>query len=354
MNGANADSGAIPGAEPGRWWPVRPGLIAGLVVLLCLLLLLAIGVGSSWLSPERVLLALVGEGGRMDQVIVQTLRLPRALLAAQAGVCLALAGALLQRATRNPLASPSVVGIVDGAAVGVVLFLWLFSNEANALTVSIHFQPLAAAAGAVVFAAIVGLLIWLDDGGPMRLIIYGVAIAALASAIVTLLIILGPVFRASQALIWLAGSVHQAHWDDVVTLAILLAMSLPILALVPRVMDQFLLDDDTAAATGLAVGATRALLLLIAVYLTASAVSFVGGIAFVGLIAPHVARLILGQNAGPYLIGSALIGAIIVLASDIVARLILAPLELPTGAVTALIGAPYFLFILIRRGRSHA
>ena len=119
-------------------------------------------------------------------------------------------------------------------------------------------------------------------------------------------------------------------------------------------MDQFLLDDDTAAATGLAVGAMRALLLLIAVYLTASAVSFVGGIAFVGLIAPHVARLILGQNAGPYLIGSALIGAIIVLASDIVARLILAPLELPTGAVTALIGAPYFLFILIRRGRSHA
>ncbi len=346
MNGANPDSDG--------WWLVRSGFIAGLVVLLSLLLLLAVGVGSSWLSPERVLHALVGAGERMDQVIVQTLRLPRALLAAQAGICLALAGALLQRATRNPLASPSVVGVVDGAAVGVVLFLWLFSNEANALTVSIHFQPLAAAAGAVVFAAIVGLLTWLDDGGPMRLIIYGVAIAALASAIVTLLIILGPVFRASQALIWLAGSVHQAHWDDVVSLAILLAMSLPFLALVPRVMDQFLLDDDTAAATGLAVGAMRALLLLIAVYLTASAVSFVGGIAFVGLIAPHVARLILGQNAGPYLIGSALIGAIIVLASDIVARLILAPLELPTGAVTALIGAPYFLFILIRRGRSHA
>ncbi|MEM7443540.1 MAG: iron ABC transporter permease [Pseudomonadota bacterium] len=331
-----------------------PWVIVTLAVLLFVLVLLAIGVGSSWLSPERVLLALIGEGERMDQVIVQTLRLPRVLLAAEAGACLALAGALLQRATRNPLASPSVLGIVDGAAVGVVLFLFVFSNEANALTVSIHYQPLAAATGAVVFASIVALLIWLDGGGPTRLIVYGVAIAALASALVTLLIVLGPVYRASQALIWLAGSVHQAHWSDVYTIAGLLILSLPLLALLPRAMDQLLLDDDTAATTGLAVASMRAVLLLMAVYLTASAVSFVGGIAFVGLIAPHLTRLLVGHSAGRFLLGSALVGAIIVLAADIIARLALAPLELPTGAVTALVGAPYFLFILIRQARSHA
>ena len=180
--------------------------------LLMGLLLVSIGLGSSFLPPERVFAALFQEGTRMDTVIVWTLRLPRIMLAVLAGMALALAGALLQRVTRNPMAAPSVLGITDGAAVGVVTFLWAFSDAANALTVSIHWQPLAAAIGAFAFAGLAATLTLLDPAGrsPLRMILYGVGLAALAKAAVTLMMILGPVYRASQAMTWLTGSVSAA------------------------------------------------------------------------------------------------------------------------------------------------
>lgn len=330
----------------------RTGVIAGLTLVLAGLLILSVGIGSSWISPGKVLGALLQTGERKFQIIVWNLRLPRALLAAEAGAALALAGALLQTATRNALAAPSVLGIVDGAAVGVMLFLWGFSNESNALTVSVHYQPLAAAAGAMVFAALVAFLARQDGISPLRLILYGVALAALAHALVTILIVLGPVYRASTALIWLAGSVHAAHWQDIATLALVLLLCLPALALMPRLMRQLALDDTMAAGTGLRVGQTQGALMALAVILTAGAVSQVGGIGFVGLIAPHAARRLTQSRGAGFLIATALIGAAIVTGADIVARVALAPLQMPTGAVTALIGAPYFITILIKVSRN--
>lgn len=330
------------------------GLIAGLVLTLAALLILSIGIGSSWISPGTVLGALIQTGERKFQVIVWTLRMPRALLAAEAGAVLAIAGALLQTATRNALASPSVLGIVDGAAVGVMLFLWGFSDEANALTVSIHYQPLAAATGALVFAAAVAILAAQDEISPLRLILYGVTLAALANALVIILIVLGPVYRASTALIWLAGSVHAAHWQDVWTLALILVLCLPALALMPRLMRQLTLDDTMAASTGLKVRWAQGTLLILAVILTASAVSQVGGIGFVGLIAPHAARLVTQDRGARFLIAAALIGAVMVTGADIIARVALAPLQMPTGAVTALIGAPYFIYVLTKVSRHDA
>ena len=145
---------------------VRP--FALLVCAVILLTVVGIGIGSSFMPPSRVVAALLGEGARSDEIIVRTLRLPRVVLALLAGAALALAGAILQRITRNPLAAPSVLGITDGAAVGVVAFLWLFSDEANHLTVSIHWQPLAAATGAAVFALLVTILTLADPRGRGR------------------------------------------------------------------------------------------------------------------------------------------------------------------------------------------
>jgi iron complex transport system permease protein len=334
-----------------------PGVrLAATGAALGLLVVLAVGLGSSFLSPARVVAALAGEGTRMDAVIVWTLRLPRVALAVLAGMALALAGALLQRVTRNPVAAPSVLGITDGAAVGVVAFLWMFSDSANVLTVSIHWQPLAAVIGAFGFAALVAALTLLDPAGPspLRLILYGVALAALAKAAVTLMMILGPVYRAGQALTWLTGSVGAAHWSDVAIVAAGLALCLPVLAALRRPFAQMALDPDSARATGLALGQSQVAFLALAVVLTALAVSQVGAVGFVGLVAPHAARLWHGQFTRGYLLSTALIGGLMVLAADTLARTIAAPLELPAGAITALVGAPLFLWLLMRGRRAHA
>lgn len=318
------------------------------------LLVLATGYGSTPIGPGRVISALLGQGERMDAIIVWTLRLPRICLAVLAGMALGLAGALLQRVTRNPMAAPSVLGVTDGAALGVVSFLWIFSDSANLLTVSIHWMPVAAALGAFGFAALVAAMVRLDPagGGPLRLILYGVALAALAKAAVTLMMILGPVYRATQALTWLTGSVSAAHWNDVAVVAIGLALCLPALALTRIDMRQLALDPDSAATTGLPLGPAQAALLGLSVVLTALAVSQVGAVGFVGLIAPHAARLAHGQFTPGYLLLTALIGGLLLLGADTLARTIAPPLELPAGALTALLGAPLFLWLLVKGHRT--
>jgi iron complex transport system permease protein len=312
--------------------------LALLGAVLAALTVVATGLGSSAMPLDRVVSALLGQGARMDEVIVWTLRLPRVALAILAGMALALAGALLQRVTRNPIAAPSVLGITDGAAVGVVAFLWAFSDEANLLTV-----------------ALVAALAILDPAGrsPLRVILYGIALAALAKAAVTLMMILGPVYRANQALTWLTGSVGAAHWSDVFVVAAGLGVAAVILVALRDTIRQLVLDADSAAATGVAVGRAQVVLLVLAVALTALAVSQVGAIGFVGLVAPHVARLLHGQFTGGYLVATALVGGLLVLGADTLARLIAAPLELPAGALTALIGAPLFLWLLLKGRRTH-
>ncbi len=324
-----------------------------LSLLLMALLVTGVGIGSSFIGPGRVVSALLGTGERMDMVIVWTLRLPRVALAALAGAALALSGALLQRATRNPLAAPSVLGITDGAAVGVLLFLTIFSDAANHLTVSVAWQPAFAALGAAGFALLVLLLGGRHRADPLRLLLYGVALTALAKAVVVLLLIVGPVYRASQALIWLAGSVQAAQWRDVALLGGVIGLALPALVLLARPLDQLRLDPDSAFATGLPVTAMRGAAFALAAALAAAALSVAGGIGFVGLLAPHAARLLFGSRAAPQLVGAALLGAALTTGADLLVRLAFQPLEVPVGAVTAALGAPFFLWLLNRRGDAH-
>ncbi|WP_370160572.1 FecCD family ABC transporter permease [Limimaricola soesokkakensis] len=211
-------------------------------------------------------------------------------------------------------------------------------------------QPAFAGLGATGFALLVLLLGGRHRADPLRLLLYGVALATLAKAIVVLLLIVGPVYRASQALIWLAGSVQAAQGRDVV----LLGLSLPVLILLARPLDQLRLDPDSAFATGLPVAAVRGAALALAVVLAAGAVSVAGGIGFVGLLAPHAARLLFGSRAAPQLMGAALLGAAMTTGADLMVRLAFRPFEVPVGAMTAALGAPFFLWLLNRRGDTHA
>ncbi|EKV31882.1 transport system permease protein [Caenispirillum salinarum AK4] len=326
------------------------GVLAGLVAALALA---SVALGSTWIPLSRILAALVGAGAEMDTLIVVDFRLPRALMAVLAGACLGVAGLLLQRATRNPLASPTVLGIVDGGGVAVLLFLILFSDADDSLMVSIHWQPAAAALGAVVF---LGLVFWLSREqrtAPVRLILYGVAVAALAKAAITLLMVTGPVYRASQATRWLAGALDGVDWMEVRIAGVLTVLLLGVAALVTRRMN--VLDLDEISAHGLGVGnpLNRLGLFVLAALLTATAVSFLGGIGFVGLMAPHLATALLGRPTGAGLVGTALIGAALVLSADLIVRALFAPIEVPAGAVTALVGGPYLLYLLTRKGSTH-
>lgn len=333
-----------------RRFPALPVLF----LMLLAVILLGAGIGASFMSPDRVFAAILGQGSDTDQIILWTLRLPRVALAVLGGASLALAGAILQVVTRNPLAAPSILGITDGAAVGVVAFLWLFSNESNALIVSVHWQPLAAVVGAIVFLFVAGVLTLSDPlRGPLRLILYGIAIAALAKAAVTMLIILGPVYRASQAMTWLTGTVGAAHWSDAAMIGGMLLVAAPVLGLSVPVLAQLQLDEDSARSTGLPLGRAQIGLVVLAVILTAGSVAHIGAVGFIGLIAPHAARLLRPSGGAAHLIATAMIGAILLLAADILARIIAPPLELPAGAVTAVIGAPLFLFLLLRRSTPH-
>lgn len=338
----------VPGQIGRAALPLPRGIVIAAIVLLVLIVLGA-SIGSSFMPPQRVIAALLGQGSQPDEIILWTLRMPRVCLAVTSGAALALAGAILQRVARNPLAAPSVLGVTDGAAVGVVGFLWLYSNETNALIVSIHWLPLAAFGGAAMFMLITGALTLLDaQRGPLGLILYGVAMAALAKALVTLLMIVGPVYLAGQALTWLSGSVGAAHWSDVATLSALLLFCLPLLVISAPVLSQLRLDPDSARSTGLSLGRAQIALVALSVLLTAGAVAFVGAIGFVGLIAPHAARRLVGDGAWLWLPATALIGASLVLAADILARVIAPPLEIPAGAVTAVLGAPLFILLMVK------
>jgi iron complex transport system permease protein len=332
--------------------PTTIALLAVFAVFV-LLFLAGVGFGSTWIPLDTVTSVLLGGGERTDRLVVLQLRLPRVLAAAIAGGAIAYAGYLLQRITRNELASPGVLGVVDGAALGVVLFLALFSNESNALTVPVAWQPLAAALGAMTAIGLVFLLSGRQASSAIRLILFGIAIAAVAKALTTIFMLIGPIYQAAQAARWLAGAVNTINWSEVQIMLVVLVPVGIVAGIAARTLPPADLDDVSSRSIGLNLPVYRITMFLLAALLTAGAVAFAGGVGFVGLIAPHMARLLVGRGRVPGIVMSILLGAIILVGADLLIRVAFAPLEVPAGTVTAIIGAPYFLYLLMRKDNSN-
>lgn len=274
--------------------------------------------------------------------VIQTLRLPRTLVAFLVGVSLAISGAIFQGLTRNPLADPSIIGINAGASLAAVATIVLFpSAPVTAL-------PFAAFFGALFMAALIYGLAGTGQNSPMLLILLGIGLSAIASACTSLTIALGSISNVSQALVWLAGSVYDRTWSDLLALlpwtlggsALALGLS--------RELNVLHLGDEIAAGLGSRVTWQRAQLVIVAVALAGSAVATAGTIGFVGLIAPHIARQLVGGNYRQILPVAALVGGMLVTIADALGRTIVAPIELPCGVVLAAIGAPFFLYLLIQ------
>jgi iron complex transport system permease protein len=340
-----------------RWFQDRLSFLIDLsalkkIVLLFFLTFLVLvastGLGDMKIAPWTVVQVFFGGGSSLEQLVVTSFRLPRILIALLAGMALAVAGGILQGMIRNPLASPDIIGITGGAGTAVVGFLALFSNDDNVLTVSIQWLPVAAFIGASVIAFLVYFLAWRNGVSPVRLVLIGIGISALTKAATTLLMIFGPIYRASQANIWLTGTVNGSDWSDVI---ILLPWTI-ILVLLTFFLSRHLniqeLGEEIATGVGVPVQRQRFLLLFMSTALVGGAVAFAGGIGFVGLMAPHMARRIVGSSYGALLPTAALIGGILVMVADLIGRTLFLPLEVPAGVFTAGIGAPYFIYLLFK------
>ncbi|MDQ0861854.1 iron chelate uptake ABC transporter family permease subunit [Bacillus sp. V2I10] len=323
-------------------------VITTLAVLTVIVLLTSVCIGEVMLNPFQVFRALLGYGEKMDLLVVQSFRMPRILIALLAGICLASAGGILQGLIRNPLASPDIIGFTSGASTAIVGFFALFSDKSNSLTISIHWLPVAAFAGATLIGLIVYFLSWKKGASSFRLVLIGIGMSMLAQSVTTLLMIQGPIYRASEANVWITGSVYGATWEQVRILAPITLVFVLISIVSSRSINILELGDEIATGVGSNVQKNRFLLLLLSTALTGSAVAFAGGIGFVGLIAPHIARRLVGSSFGALLPVAAFIGGLLVMLADLIGRTLFAPLEVPAGVFTAAIGAPYFIYLLYK------
>jgi iron complex transport system permease protein len=332
----------------------KKALITSFLLLLGVLVtfIISTGSGEMYISPLKVVKTLFGNGSEMEQIVIYSFRLPRIVTALLVGMSLAVAGAILQGMIRNPLASPDILGMTAGASLLVVLFFAIFSDKNNSLIISIHWLPLGAFIGATIAAILVYILAWKNGIVPMRLVLIGIGITALMQAGTTLFMILGPIYRASQANIWITGTVYGATWKNIAILAPWTILLLLISFVSARKLNIQELGDEIALGAGVLLQRQRVFLLLLSTALTGGAVAFAGGIGFVGLMAPHMARRLVGSSFGALLPVSALLGAILVMAADLFGRTLFAPLEIPAGVFTAVIGAPYFIYLLYKSRNS--
>lgn len=319
-----------------RWWCIYGSVLMGLM-------LLSLRVGEVSMSAIAVLKAVVRwPDAPPDHVwIVWTLRMPRAIVAALVGMGLAVAGTILQSLTQNPLAAPGILGLNSGASLAAVMMIVLVPQ------VSAAWLPVAALVGAFAATAIaLGLAGW-GQAAPLRLILVGIGVSALAGAGTTLLMTVGQINAVSQALAWLTGTVYGRSWAQVGALLPWWMVGMGGAIAAAPWLNRLSLGDDLAQGLGSRVAWERRICLLWAVLLAGSAVATAGAIAFVGLIAPHWAR----QQVGPHHQGliptAALVGGGLVVLADVVGRGITA-VELPCGVLTAALGAPYFLVLLWR------
>ncbi len=286
---------------------------------------------------------LVGRGSEDTDFIIRALRLPRGLVALLVGAAFGLSGAILQRIARNPLASPDIIGVNAGAAACAVLVIVVLHGTSNQVT-------WGALAGATLTGVAVYLLSYKRGVTGYRLVLVGIGATAMLTSVTSYLMTRAQIYDAQRAMVWLTGSLNGRGWDHVRPLVVALVLLVPVTVVLARHLRALDLGDDTATGLGTRVEGVRSGLLLTGVALAAVGVASAGPIGFVALVSPQIARRLVGGSSAA-LLPSAAVGALLLVASDLVARRLLAPTELPVGIVTAVLGAPYLLFLLARANR---
>jgi len=312
-----------------------------LVMIACVII--SMGYGALYIAPGDVLKNLFGISGEY-QFIIQKYRLARVILAVLAGAGLGVSGAILQGVIRNPLASPDVIGITKGASLAAMVVILIFP------AVPLIVLPLSAFAGAGLVAVLLIIFVRKKNARPSTIALVGIALGSVCHAGMQYMMVKFP-GDVNAALIWVTGSLWGRNWDEIKLLAPWLMIFLPILFFLASKLDLMSLGDELVDGLGERSARLRFILIFAAVGLAGSCVAVVGSIGFIGLIAPHIARRLVGTKSKHLLPASGLAGSIILLASDTLGRGLMPPVEIPAGILTAILGAPYFLYLLKQEAR---
>ena len=304
-------------------------------VLLLIASIASLSIGAVFINPFEAVSSLFTQ----NNFIINEYRAPRMFLALIVGSSLAISGALIQGVVRNALASPDVIGITKGASLSAVTIIMLFPSA------PLFILPFGSFAGALIISMILTILISKFNVKGSKLALIGLAIGAICTAIVQYMLIRNPL-DANTALVWLTGSLYGHSMSNVWVILPWFIVTLPVIFYYCHQLDILTLGDDIAIALGAKVKKVKAILLFLAVILAGASISVVGGLSFLVLIAPHMARQLVGHKHKHITFMSGLLGALILMISDSLARVIHPPIDIPVGVIVAIVGVPYFLFLL--------
>ncbi len=321
-------------------------LLLGITILM---IFFSLCLGEAMVGPLDVLKSILGIDIGFSSILVTKIRLPRVLVAFFVGASLALSGAILQGVVKNDLASPDILGVVNGGSVGALVFLTIFIDpKNNSLTTSILYMPIFT----FIFSFIALMCILLINGkssSTNKLIIIGIGVSAIAKAITNILIINGPIIFIKEATTWITGSIYGANWTHAILIIVIFSIFGTLTLIFIKDLNLHQLEDEVVIVLGNKLHKSRIILLGISAALAAGAVTIGGGISFVGLIAPHIARKLVDSKFENVIPLSILIGGIITLLADFVSKWLFYPQDLPIGIFTAFIGATYFIYLLVKK-----
>lgn len=337
---------------PGKIVTGKIGIIPAMLAVLIVAMIAATATGAvhvPFFDTFKIILKNMGlfkntvfaEG---QEPIIFLVRFPRVLVAALAGTALATSGAVMQGMFRNPMADPGILGISSGAGLGAV-----FAIKLGVTAAGIFFMPAFAFVGAFIAISVIYILSYRKGKIPvMTLILSGIAVSTFLGAITNIILTLSYDYQIKEFLFWSTGGLDNRRWEHVQLVILPIAISVALMFVFSRDLNVLLIGEEEAKSVGLNPGRTRTLLLLLISVATASAVCVSGSISFVGLIVPHIMRLIVGPDHKILLPASAVGGAIFLVACDLISRVVVMPNELGVGIITSLVGAPYFLYLLLK------
>ncbi len=316
-------------------------ILISLLVIFIISLFLSVGMGAINVSPKEIIQALTIKKGTANYHIIWNIRLPRTMVSVLVGASLSLSGAIIQGVMRNSLASPSIIGVSSGAGFTALLILILFPQY-------YHLVPLGAFVGAFIVTMLIYGLAWKDGLLPNRLVLAGVAVNSLLGAGNNALLTFFP-DRVSGVINFMVGGLNGVTWADVHSVLPYVIVGVIIALMLPDKLNILVLGDEVATGLGVNVERLRFIFIILSSLLAGSAVSVVGLLGFVGLIVPHITRLIIGADYRFLFPAAVLLGAIVVLICDLLARTLFSPIEIPVGIIMSVLGAPFFLYLLRSR-----
>ncbi|NFK28792.1 iron ABC transporter permease [Clostridium botulinum] len=324
-------------------------IIGVLMILIITTILIGLNMGSLAIEPSDVIKTLMGQGSKSHEIAIFKLRLPRIVIGILVGTALAIAGTILQGVTKNDLADSGILGINSGAALFVVIYIYIMNGNIydGISNMTIFTMPIVALSGAIFGAFLIYILAWKNGINSSRLLLIGIGINVAFTSILTIFQLRFTTQEFNRVMAWTSGSIWGASWKYVLAVLPFILIFTLLTMYKARYLDVLNLGDEVATGLGVEVEKERRTLIIYAVILAGVATSVAGSIAFLGLVAPHIARKLVGPKHKKLILTSALVGSLILMIGDTIARNIIAPMELPVGIVVAIIGVPYFIYLML-------